>query len=543
MTAPDLQALVQSAQAPIAAPLPSLAESEGEAANADLEWLDSELGKLESISGGIVDWPGVQQRAVRLLSERVKDLKIGAWLVLARTRHQGALGLLTGLAELTALCDSHWDTMQPPARRARGRAKRIRWLVSELDEFVGTQPFKAEDQEALTRAVALAGKLEGALESKLGPEFENHVDQPLVPLLKRALDRLPRAEPPPPAAVPPPTAQARAEPPGQAPERGPSPAAAPSPATTALAPPASPPGKKLEPEARLKASLAECVDVARELVAREPTDPRGYRLSRLALWLPVVSTPPAEQGQTRIRGPGGEGQKLQRLREASEWSKLLSRAEQAGREYRLWLDPQRLSVEALTQLGSAHADAAAAVTECVGALVKRLPSLPGLSFQDGTPFADPTTLAWLEDLAQPTGGAPPDPEQEELEARFAQAQALVASGKVPAGLGLATRVARRGSSERERFMAQLETAELALVAGEADLARVLGAELRATGEARSLATWEPDLCARACVLELRALGRPPEKSKIAEPEGVKEARRSAFTRLASLNPEAALKWR
>src|SRR5690606_37148948 len=84
-----------------------------------IETLKTELDKLSSVTGGIVDWRLVANEAAQLTKAVTKDVRVLVSLVVARLKVDGSKGLAAGLAACHQVCSDHWDVMFPPLKRAR----------------------------------------------------------------------------------------------------------------------------------------------------------------------------------------------------------------------------------------------------------------------------------------------------------------------------------------------------------------------------------------------------------------------------------------
>src|SRR5207248_1267565 len=112
-----------------------------DAASARLEapyqTVTNEVGKLDRPDGGTVDWKRVAELSEDLLRTRTKDLLIGSYLAHALHRLRGLDGLATGATLLAEMLDRFWDSLQPEARRLRGRVNALQWF---LDKTLLTLP-------------------------------------------------------------------------------------------------------------------------------------------------------------------------------------------------------------------------------------------------------------------------------------------------------------------------------------------------------------------------------------------------------------------
>jgi type VI secretion system protein VasJ len=268
-------------------------------------------------------------------------------------------------------------------------------------------------------------------------------------------------------------------------------------------------------------------------------------LLRTALWLELKALPPAEDGVTLVPTPSGSSRaELDALTEARDWLGLVRAAEDALVEAPLWLDPHRLVATALDRLGSAFADAKAALRQEVGHLLARLPSLSDLRFNDGSPFADEQTKAWLSaDVASSLGaagaGAPRvvDP----VDVAIGAARTSLAQGNLVEGLATLAAATGGERSPLGRFRARLASAQLCLQAEQFIIGRAQLEGLDLVIVRHNLIEWDPELAAEFyAALYLAHRGA----NMFAGGEVLPDARArefAAFEQLCRLDPTAALK--
>src|SRR5262245_28702074 len=76
----------------------------------------NEVEKLQSISGGKVDWGSVASNAEAILSDKGKDFRVALYYAAARSITGGLEGLLDSLVLLSELTAAYWEKMGPPLR-------------------------------------------------------------------------------------------------------------------------------------------------------------------------------------------------------------------------------------------------------------------------------------------------------------------------------------------------------------------------------------------------------------------------------------------
>lgn len=500
--------------------------------DADFDVVRIEIDKLTAMTGETPNWRSVVTEGESLLKSKTKDMRLVVWVAAARMKTEGLVGFAGGLAGIAAVSGAHWDAMYPPLKRAKARANLLTWLgdlfLADFGEYVPVAKDKAVF-EAIDKVFAQADELLGA---KLADAYQGF--GPIRSWL-RDKGRMIPAEAPPPVAAP--VVAAAAPAPAAAPA-----AAAPQPA--AMAAPAVPAVTGAADVLNALRALGKGIsDAARVVRQAEPTSAWAFRLGRTGTWLAVKQLPPAEGGATKIPPPqAADVKKLQSLLEAQQWGDLVSHAEGLASRFLFWIDPHRYVAVGLERLGAG--EARSAVVREVLAFLAQQPAVEGLSFADGTPFADEGTKTWLEEERAKSGGgggggagapAKLDEEEVELKARFEEAKELVSGGKVAEGLGLAMQLARRGADARARFRARLETAQLALKGGKPELARPLLDGLVAEAEAHRLDEWEPELCSKLYAALLKARTAAPRR------EGQSLGDEDLFDRLCRLDLTAAVR--
>ena len=133
-------------------PIPG-ASPGGESLRYDELWaaLEVEVGKLDNLAGGEVDWRAVEQGGARLLAERGKDLLLMAWLVRAMWQRDGLAGLAAGLETCRDLLATFWEGLHP--QRVRARRGALEWLSEKLAPALTEQTVRA-DPEAAARCLS-----------------------------------------------------------------------------------------------------------------------------------------------------------------------------------------------------------------------------------------------------------------------------------------------------------------------------------------------------------------------------------------------------
>jgi type VI secretion system protein VasJ len=559
-TAPDPFETLKTRAQTWLAPIPGAAPA-GVTAKLDVAYqaVANEVGKLDTPAGGEVDWKKVAAGAGELLERRTKDFTLAAYLARALQAIDGFEGLGTGLTVYGGLLDTYWENAFPEVKRLRGRANATQWLVEKT--AAGLQQWldraeapgqgvkvRASDVTALQATEAAAQRLAEVVRAKLGDAAP--AMGPLLEVVQRAKATaeqiLPPAPPPQAAPSATPTAStAEAQPvapatPGQP---QPQPQAQPTATRSAPAPALDVPAVTAPASVEgateyLRDAGTAIASVGAALRRADLTDPAAYRVLRAGLWLHLAHPPPATGGKTSIPPPPDSlraslGLMLQNQR----WAALLEEAESALQQHRLWLDLHRMSAQALAALGGAHARAGEALASEVRGLLARMPPLPSLTFNDGTPLADAQTKTWLQESVAPKpaarGGG--DAGGDDLPAEpVAEARKLLAAGQIAEGLAALQALVMSRPAGRARFKARLLLAQAAAGAGLQPVALATFEELDRESLAHRLDAWEPTLaaeCLKGLVAASRALAQ--------DPRGTSPELASKYQRLCRLDPAAA----
>jgi type VI secretion system protein VasJ len=472
--------------------------------------LKAQIDRLTDIHGNAtVDWPAVVKLATQVLEKEGKDLAAGTWLIAGLLETAGLQGLADGIHVLRDLVETYWDDMSPAAARLRGRRNQVQWLLEHLGDRL--QPNREGD--APLSADAHAAMLEDW--EALDTAWQSHDDEaPAFYGLRSALRGLPVQAPP----QEEPAASAAADAGGtaiaaeadanadaapaasqaatQAVAVRPAAAVAPPAAAAAVAPVAG-----ADPETTTETALAGLRPLIDWLLQTQPLLPLLFRMNRVCAWATLERVPPAQGGATLLMPPPMQVvDSFKRIAQTGEPQAIVQFAESHLIAHRYWLDLNRASHAALTRLGAA--EAAAAVAFETARLIERLHGLQDLKFNDGQPFADAETQAWLQALGGSAGdsGSAGGRDGDELAALASAAEADAAAGKLDEALDRLQQAARRSEGQRMRFRLRLtQCALLHRFDGRADI-RPLLAPLIEELDAHRLPSWEPELARQALAL-------------------------------------------
>ncbi len=456
----------------------------------EYDTLQQEIEKLSNATaGGAVDWKQVVSLASSILAHKAKDVKVASWLAVGLVHLEQVEGLLAGTRLLMGLTQHFWDTLYPSKKRLRGRYGAIDWWAHRSEAFL-----KAYNGDRLCKDM-VEQLVEGltALDALLSEKFEKGS------MLRSLIDQakyLPVDEEEASASQP-----ASSE--GNArevhtPQDVAEGALAPHEASTRAAGAMTLSG---DYAADLKICLDALASLAAFLLVNEPANADGYRLRRLAVWTPIQTLPPAQNGQTRIPAPDSTVRdSLARQLEGGDFLGALQSSESRIGEYLFWLDMSRLSAEALNALGSNYAPALAALEMETGFYVRRMPELVAMSFADGTPFADAKTRLWLDSLGSKGGDGEPAGAATGLESPsdnvvgiLEEAGRLASQHKLLEAVSLIQQHDETAMSCCERFRLQTGLAELLTRQNQPGMAYAHAKGLLDQVEHFHLETWDPPL--------------------------------------------------
>lgn len=517
-------------------PIPG-ASPGGAAARLEPEYQEvaNEVAKLDALTGGEVNWKRVKEGAGAILRDKSKDVLIGAYLAHALHVTEGLDGLATGATFLAELLDGFWETGFPELKRIRGRANAVQWFLEKTHPILADARVGAGDAGKVAALDAATARFSEVVRGRFADAA------PAVGPLAEAVGRLrydaEQASAPPP---PPPPQPASAPSPAAVP---PAPAA-PSPAVPSMPAPAGQLAGADQAVDYLRDVGAALVSAGATLRGASVADARSYRILRTGLWLHMASAPPAEGGKTTVPPPADDLRaQLRLLQQNQKWSALIEEAESALAQSRFWLDPHRMTYQALAGLGAAHDGAREALAAELRSLLARMPALPTLSFSDGTPFADAQTRSWLDEELAPkgaAGGAAPGaasdgeaPDPAVLE-RISRAKKLFGGGQAREALAEFQAFVAARPSRRAQFRARLDLARACAGAGLGALAKATYEELDRDAVAHGLDEWEPALAAE-CLKGLIAASRAGTK----DPRGAPQNLEARYQRLCRLDPAAA----
>ncbi|WP_419690762.1 type VI secretion system protein TssA [Burkholderia theae] len=424
--------------------------------------LREETQKISGIDDGLI-----VRSCEHLIKEIGKDLRLAGYFAFARLRQEGTAGFADGLELAAALVDRFGEAVLPTRVEAKKGALEMLATARVIELLDSRGAFAPADLE---RALAALDVLVAA--TSAWPEAARPNLQPLVSRFER------KGEP------------AR----GTESETVAIASAAVSATPVAIA------------------SARDLLDQARTMAVWLRDQENGYlpsvRLVRCIRWDTLHEVPPADAAtRTRLVPPRAElRQQMKRLVLQKQWHELLERVEGAFMEgvNHLWFDLQYFQHVALDHAGMPYNTCRELLRADFALFLERLPGIERLAFNDGTPFADDTTLEWIarhavvRDLEAGEAVAPlpvsADCEGNAGDWPEIEAQARELAGREGVETAFAWLEALPGMrTDRHRYLQRLVMARLADHAGRPDTALALLAELDTSSRSLPLMRWEPAL--------------------------------------------------
>ncbi|WP_447044389.1 type VI secretion system protein TssA [Vreelandella sp. H-I2] len=452
--------------------------------------LDAEMMKVGSLQHANVAWETAETLAIRMLSERGKDLKVLGHLLHCLQHDGNGVRFALSLRLLTCALEQPWWEHAYPFNGPRGAKLRPRLFQQFTQRSVklanGLDFHNAEDEfEACQSALT---------------ELQTRVKQRSLP--GDALNELSRqliAQRPSQSSASSnshhPTQQgARNEI-----EQSPNAEQAPSAHGSAQAP-AKAPELRLEAgnERSNRQALLKMADFLSE---QSPGEPLAYRLRRYAVWSAIQALPAAKaEGKTMGKTLGKtelapvSADRIADYREALARggdSELWQRIENSLAVSPYWLEGHRLSAGLAKQLG--HPRCAEAIRDEAQRFVERLPGIETLTFNNGTSFIDDETQRWLYSNTAGGGGAGG---HEAWQVGFEEARDAAGSGDIGAALSVLDQGLSSARSPREKAYWRLASADLLNENGLESLAQQHYHTLHQYVIDLALEQWEPALVAR-----------------------------------------------
>jgi type VI secretion system protein VasJ len=523
----DLSPFLESVKAPISEDTPT---GESVTYDEDFQALKTEIDKISAASGQ-ADYDRIAELARKILTEKSKDLRVAGYLVVGEARANGAEEMSEAIRAVRLLIDTYWEDLYPAKRRMRGRGSALQFISDRLADWISSADFKQSDRGALVTTRDLLQDIQEFGLEEMGEHAPSLSG--LLGDLDDVIDSLPEPEP-------------DDEPPSESTEESDSESA-----TTEEDTSASGTEPRVPSEFTSESDASTAVsDAASFLREQDLTDPTPFRLLRAVQWGVLQEEPPSENGETRLPAPREQRRTyLTGLLDDDEHEALIREGESSfqNEPFHLWLDLQRLVASALDALGAPYEPARDAVLFDVARLVSRLPGLLSLTFSDGTPFASPLTVDWIETQVQPMLSTRDDQEAASdgdgrmlVTEQYEEARQLLSGGELDEALTLMQEGAAEDTSEREAFHRRLHVALLCMKGNRLAVARPLLDRLDAEVERHALDSWRPSLALKVWEHKCRCYDRLAQNARTEASDDLSAKADAAFEKICQLDATKAL---
>ncbi|EGY9847413.1 type VI secretion system protein TssA [Escherichia coli] len=435
--------------------------------------------------------------AQKCLCECAKDIRVVTWYVQARLSRDGEKGLSEGLLLLAAMLTRYGQACHP--RRPTARKAALEWLNSAkvIDALLLWPEVDSNDAGLTAGAISL-------LESTVAdwPEAEKPSFAGICTALENRLARSGGME-----VLVPQNSSTQ--------EHGREAAHSDSPQLSAVK------------------SGRDLLDQAKLLSRWLSEQPQGWlashRLIKTVRWDTVDQIPPLDSsGRTRLVPPKAEYRaQLKRLYLQKNWTELVEQASQMFCEgvNHFWLDLQWYLWQGLSHAGHPWDAWTNSVLLDLRLLLQRLPGLEGLAWNDGTPFADEVTTAWIAEKVNEEGllyGDEPATvvNSQSDDVLLLESEAMEKGDAEGPEAALAWLQSRPGmDTPRHRWLIRLLMARVAEQYGRNDMALHLLGELTTSAPKLTLEDWEPALlfevqARRLKLLRLKAGRSESDKARL-----------------------------
>ncbi|RRW70222.1 type VI secretion system protein TssA [Pantoea dispersa] len=481
----------------------------------DFQLMREEINKLSG-----TDTDTLCRLAEQVVSHQARDIRVVTWYAFARLQRDGDSGLADGLMLLTAMLKQAGQYVHP--LRSNARLTALEWLNSDkvLDTFSRWPDVTREDTARTAAALCL---LDDALSTL--PDSEQPTFAGLLRTLETRLAGTGGLD---------------------------TPVAASHPEETTDVGISTSPGSAV-PAAIAVKSEVELVRQLRVLSGWVVEQPQGWlashRIMKAARWDLVTQLPALDvNGRTRLLPPKQDYRaQLKRLYLQQSWTELVEQVDVMFTEggNRFWLDLQWYLWQGLSRAGAPWELWADYILSDLKLLLKRLPGLETLAWNDGTPLADEVTLGWIaEKVNNDMPGFNEEPaaiqgvQADDIFALEAEAMEKGDSDGPEAALGWLQ--SRPGmDSPRSRWLLRLLMARVAEQYGRNELALHLLGELTASAPQLTLSDWEPGLLFDVQARRLRLLRLKAGRSE-SDKARLTQEMESLLAGLIALDPARAM---
>lgn len=396
-----------------------------------LDFVESQMIKVGSLSHAEVKWQEVEQSSLKLLAERSKDLKILAILLQCLQHQCTPERYILSLQLLVDFIEKYWVSCFP-APGKRGVLPRRKFFSQILQrsyqagEKIEPVRFDFEQKSQLEQVIE---QLEEAAKQQ---QLPTDGVEDLAALMKRQMANVSEVK------------QVQDEQPSEI--------------ASAVSEPKisaqnSPLNIDTSSERAIKQTLLKVADFLTEM---DEGPVLGLRLRRFAVWFSITALPEANsQGETQLMAVSADRiqdyhEQLQRGASLALWRKV----EQSLALSPFWFDGHYLSAQIAEKLSEPNWSEA--IRQELALFIERLPGLSQLSFKGQVPFASEQTLQWLNSVKQ----GPAEQGGADWNVRRTEAMQLAKEGGLSVALAMLNDGLKGASEPREKAYWRLLSADL-----------------------------------------------------------------------------------
>ncbi|MFP4587525.1 MAG: type VI secretion system protein TssA [Desulfohalobiaceae bacterium] len=499
----------------------------------DFDALQEQIDLLSEArpDGSSTDWEKVRKICVDILANKSKDLNVAVYLAVALQNKEGLPGLASGAKLLQGLSTNFWESMHPPKKRMRGRLNAYSWWKEKSLSFLKSNlPDEAQDKN-LVQGLQEAVK---ALDETLGNISD---DAPTLREILEQIERIPVAETEAEQDLQQQAEAQKESSPAIQQNQDQNKQASTQPQISAQPSADAPSMQAQDADKLLRQGLNLLLSYKEWLAYQNPKDPRVFRINRWAAWSDIQSLPPLDASFTRLPPPEGEiSTNLEQLLSNSKFEQALQKAEMHLQEYPFWLDLNYASARALQSLDDSWKAALRALEAETAFFVQRLPGVEHQCFNDGTPFCEESTLAWIESLTKGSGASHQEQEaQDQVQKAVEEAQKMASENNLAGGLLHLDQALKANSCLRDRYRLQVGMLQLLIQRNNFELATYYSERVVSMIDRHRLQEWEPELALEGLQLTYRAL-------KGTQAEDTKKQAQEIFSRMVGISPASALRF-
>ena len=470
---------------------------------------DEEYFRLEMEMGKpLPNYKVAIEMATSILQEKSKDLRVASWLCFAWYRDEKIPGLKNGLLLLFELLNTFRDKLYP--ENIIHRAKALQLLnSSRFVKILEKEEPKKEDAQLILDIGVVLDQLIAASAERFpeNPPDLKELSQTVSSHAETAQELIEeKPSEPETEEIETPKKEDTQTPPEEESPKPEQPKSAEIPATDVTVGVTE---ISVSSDSEAKSAIKK---VLYHYFKLDADDERKYAtflygISRSLIWSDLA-LPPHKDSVSQLPPPdSGIKTTLDSWFTNKEWKKLVSAVEvnllNEDSTFKYWLTAQRYVADALENIGGQATKVAEEIKFQLANLLRRLPNIENLKFNDDMPFADDRTLEWINEdvksnmqgdksqdmILPPILGEDYAPINKEYEDACAELPDKFGENMEKMQRGIAADTRRKG-----KFLRTLNLANFLIQAKKFELAKVHLSKLVEKIEAYQLAEWEPALC-------------------------------------------------